>query len=693
MKKRKKDSRSKPELNSIPDSFKKNLNEEQLNAVAHFKGPALVIAGAGSGKTRVLTYRVAALIKRNVKPENIMLVTFTRKAAEEMVSRVQALTSVPRNRLIAGTFHHVGILFLRKYVKYLGFENDFSIVDRLDAQQILRRIRTRYFESKNFEKEDKKLFPRPVDLLDMYSRSMNLHLKIDEVLKKYYPIYIEFKADIEVILKNYFDEKKRMNVLDFDDILVYFLRMLRTKPVCNRIFGQVRHLLVDEYQDVNQIQADIVYEIGTRADSVMVVGDDAQAIYSFRGADIKHMLEFENMCDKKVKKYFLTTNYRSTPEILELANASIKHNKKQFPKELKAVNMNGPKPRVVPCNDQDGEAFFVCKTIIKLRDDDIPLHKQAVLFRSAMDCMRLEKELIAYKIPYEKRAGVRLYEAKHVKDLISFAFVIQNPFHEICWNRIFSLLPALGPTSAEKIIEYLMNQKQPMLAFIKMDPQVTFKGKRIQKKAFPFINKLQQLYRELIINPETQEPYPPSHFSKVRPILTKILDFYAPFLEERDRMKFKDKLAELKEIINIAEKYPSIFDFINEIAISETFVGTERTRESQHHEKPLVLSTIHQAKGLEWDHIFIIGVAESMLPNYRSMNSDEELEEERRLFYVATTRAKKDLVITYPCLKSQGGFYNQIMEQSRFLKEIENQNVFELETTHNLDITKFEDFF
>ncbi len=664
------------------------LNEEQYQAVMHDKGNALVIAGAGSGKTRVLTYRVARLIERSVPPQAIMLVTFTKKAAEEMISRVQKIVDFTRGKLLAGTFHSVANRFLRKYAKLVGFESNFTILDDGDAEQLMKKSLGEVTGKK--DPEDKKRYPRSSNLVDMYSRANNLHLQLKDVLANFYPQFLDLEADIGHILVKYVDTKKRNNFMDFDDLLIYFLRLLRTEPANERIFRQVRHLLVDEYQDVNQLQADIVIELARRADSSMVVGDDAQSIYSFRGASVQHMLDFEVLLPS-VRKYFLTANYRSTPQILALANASIRHNKKQFKKELKTTAAKGPFPQVVPCMDDDEESGFICQKILDAAKSGTPYHEQAVLFRAAFQSLLLEKALLTYKIPYAKRAGLRFYETAHVKDMLAFGLVVQNPRNEIAWSRILGLYPGMGPATVERVVAALLQSSHPLTSFATGNLKLELKGKRVQAESISKLAPLQSFYKAVAIDGKTGAPIPAENVPKPDVFFDAILKVYEPLLKDKYE-NADDRLLELREFITIAGKYPTLQNLLEEMAISETFVG-ETTKDSSKpkDEKPLVLSTIHQAKGLEWDIVYVIGAAENLLPHALAMNRPEDIEEERRLFYVASTRARKELFFTYA--QSRWSFNKStIMRRSSFLDEIEQDKVFQvLKLYYGLGPTRFED--
>nr|MDO8116403.1 ATP-dependent helicase [Candidatus Sigynarchaeota archaeon] len=664
------------------------LNDEQYKVVMHDRGNAIVIAGAGSGKTRVLTYRVTRLIERGAPPQSIMLVTFTKKAAEEMIGRVQKLIDFPRGKLLSGTFHSVANRFLRKHAKLLGFEPNFTILDESDAQQLMKKALGEVTGNK--DPEEKKRYPRPGDLVDIYSRANNVHMQVKEILASFYRQFLDLEQDIGHILVRYVDTKKKNNFMDFDDLLIYFLRLLRMEPVNERIFRQVRHVLVDEYQDVNQLQADIVIEIARRADSAMVVGDDAQSIYSFRGASVQHMLDFEVLLPK-VHKYFLTENYRSTPQILDFANASIKHNEKQFKKDLKTKAARGKLPQVVPCMDDDEESNFICQKVLEAAKSGTPYHEQAVLFRAAFQSLILEKALLTYKIPYIKRAGLKFYETAHVKDLLAFGLVVQNPRNEIAWSRILGLYPGMGAASVERVVAALLQSSQPLASFATANLKVELKGKRVQADSITKLASLQSFYKDVAIDGKTGIPIPAEKLPKPDVFFEAALKIYEPLLrdvyDDAD-----DRLLELREFVTIASKYPTLQELLEEMAISETFVGeTVKKADMAKDEKPLVLSTIHQAKGLEWDAVYVIGAAETLLPHALSMDSPDDLEEERRLFYVASTRARKELYFTYA--QSRWSFNKTtIMRRSSFLDEVERDNVFQvLRLSYGLGPTRFED--
>nr|MDO8110164.1 ATP-dependent helicase [Candidatus Sigynarchaeota archaeon] len=660
----------------VPEKYKRELNAEQLKAATHGNGPALVIAGAGSGKTRVLTYRVAWLVETGADARGIMLVTFTRKAADEMTSRVEKLVGISKDTLIAGTFHHVAGLFLRRYAKHIKYQENFTILDRDDEEQLFKKVLGAYLHAK--QDELKKRFPTAANLSEIYSKSVNLQKSVASIVATAFPQYSELTKDIEGVLQQYAAEKRKQNAMDFDDMLVYFLALIHMEHVGDEIKNTVKHVLVDEYQDVNQIQADITIALGEKAKSVMVVGDDAQAIYAFRGSEIKHILEFPKHFTTPVTTYYLVENYRSTPEIIAFANASIKHNKKQYPKELRTENQHGDKPAIVQCETKDEEANFICQYILKARDEGIPLHDQAVLFRTAFQSQVLEKTLVHYNIPYEVRSGIRFYEKAHIKDLLCFAFVIMNPSYAIAWERILTLLPGMGTRSAEKVMQVISPASNPLVEFITMDAAKALQGMRVEKAALTHIAKMQAVYRELVLDKKSNVILPEDKLPLPAALLEKFLAFYEPYLKAR-YPDYTARIDDLKEIVGLAARYQSLSAFLGEVAISETFIGQTGMGTPDTEEQPLVLSTVHQAKGLEWTNVHVMGVVEDMFPHSRSKSNEDDFEEERRMFYVACTRAKKTLVISYPVFNDAFPTPGRsvIWQRSSFIDEIEADNVFE----------------
>lgn len=649
------------------------LNEQQLQAVIHDRGPALVIAGAGSGKTRVLIYRLAWLVEHGIDPSSIMLVTFTKKAADEMISRAKRVSDV-NNVLVAGTFHHIAHLYLRKHARAAGFDPHFTILDSDDAIALMRQLRAAALEGRA-DGNDRKGFPKASTLVHIYSRCMNLHLQVDEVLKRFYPEYKAEEKEIQGILQRYFDKKKQLNVMDFDDLLVHFLRLLRTDGARDQITRSIKHVMVDEYQDVNELQADIVHELGSKADSLMVVGDDAQSIYAFRGADIRHILDFEGIHGRSTARHYLTINYRSTPEILALANASIKHNRAQFPKDLVPTLSPGEKPEVVSCHDKDDEADYVCKRILAAKERGIELPEQAVLFRARFQCLALQRHLLKNGIPYVLRAGTAIYESAHFKDLLSFLIVIDNPRQQVAWTRVFCLVDGIGDATAETLSRWIVSKDAPLDAFHAASFPSDLKGSRVKQAAVPNLIALQRVFKDLLL--------PANAGLSPSGLMRFFLKYYEPALKRKFEDSWRERLDDLDELIVLMEKYTDLSEMLAETAVSETWEGKHAGKKgpSAVDNKPLVLSTIHQAKGLEWTCVYVIEAREGSFPLRYKENDDDEkesIEEERRLFYVAATRAKHQLVFTCPEKTSRPGNYDRddMDARSMFLREIESQDVY-----------------
>ena len=654
----------------IPPKYQQELNSEQLEAVLHPKGPALVIAGAGSGKTRMLTYRVAYLIENHVAPESIILVTFTKKAAQEMISRVEGLIGKQIRGLKAGTFHHIANLALRKYAKSIGYTPNFTILDSGDQKQFMK-----FIISNRFNQENKQRHPKAEQILDIYSKMINLGKTLSEIISTTYPAYEHLKQEIAETLEIFAKQKRANNVMDFDDLMVNYLKLLKHPEIGPHYSQKIRHVLVDEFQDVNAIQAQIVYELGKKAASITVVGDDAQAIYRFRGGNYEHMLHFpKHFPDCKI--YKLETNYRSTPEILAMANSSIAKNTKGFPKNLRAVRGNQDMPMVVPCISLEQEAQLICQQVLTHRDEGIPLHEQAVLFRARFHALELEHELVRQNIPYELRAGVRFFEQAHIKDLLAYLSILVNHADTIQWIRVLSMHEGISNNGAQKIITQISQDSNLLSAFVFCNLPMVFKGKRLRKVGLENLGKLQKLLRKLVFSPHSRNMLPEDKWPKLPNLLKTFTKYVTPFFSNK-YPNADERIADLNELQNFAAKYHSVREFLADILTQynlkgETILQGDRTEE----ERPLILSTMHQAKGLEWKVVYIINLVDGRMPSSRSIGDLMEIEEERRLFYVACTRAKDVLYLTYPEIIHRFDS-DQISGPSRFLEEIEQENVYE----------------
>lgn len=656
----------------ISPKYTQELNSEQLQAVQHPKGPALVIAGAGSGKTRMLTYRVAYLIENHIPPESIMLVTFTKKAAQEMISRVEALIGKQIKGLKAGTFHHISNLALRKYAKSLGYSPNFTILDPGDQKQLMKLILANRFDQK-----EKQRHPKAEQLIDIYSKSINLGKKISEIINSFYPAFEHLAKEISDTLEVFSKQKRANNVMDFDDLMVNYLKLLKHPDAGSLYTQKIEHVLVDEFQDVNAIQAQIVHELGKNAKSITVVGDDAQAIYRFRGGNYEHMLNFP----KKFPNctiYKLETNYRSTPEILALANSSIAKNTKGFSKNLKAVRENRDMPMVIPCISLEQEARLICQQILAHRDEGIPLYEQAVLFRARFHSIELEHELVKQNIPYEMRAGVKFFEQAHIKDLLAYISILVNPTDTVQWIRIFSMHEGVSNSGAQKIINRLSQKgaRNTVISFTFCNLAQEMKGQRLRRVGLENLVKLQNLFLNILFPPHSKDMLPEDQWPKL-PELLKIFTKYITPMLTAHYANADERIADLNEMQNFASRYHSVREFLADILtqydlIGETILQGDQTED----ERPLILSTMHQAKGLEWKVVYVINLVDGRMPSSRSIGDPMEIEEERRLFYVACTRAKDILYLTYPEIIPRFD-RDQISGPSRFLEEIESDGVYE----------------
>ncbi len=673
----------------IPLELSEKVNDEQLEVVKHLEGPGLVIAGAGSGKTRALTYRVAYLISRNISPSSIMLVTFTKKAAEEMVFRVKKITGGQAEKIYGGTFHSLANRILRPYAKELGYTNKFSIYDSGDQNEMMKIAKAVVLsqihkeKTSSGEKQEKKLLPKPRQLINMNSISQNLKIPLTEIINTKFSQFIEEYSIIKRIIDVYSLKKKENNAMDFDDLLINFLTFLKSDKGASKVKNQLRHIMVDEFQDVNAIQADIIYELGKGATSLVAVGDDAQAIYSFRGADFTHMIEFKKRYPT-YKEYYLKKNYRSVPEILNLSNDSIAFNKKQYKKELIAIReQSGDKPGVISCRNIYDQAETLIDLIIENRDQNIPLHEQCILFRSSVSTIAIEPELTKANIPYDIRAGIRFFEKAHIKDTLAVLALIANSKAEVQWMRALALHEKISSGSAQKVINKIISEENPLVAFCSLNIPISMKGQRITAIGIESLIKFQKFLYHLVFDKTTKKQLLDSQLSEVADLLDVIISYFEPMFKEKFEKNFSDRMRDLQELIKYSSKYKKIDKFLDEILVKNEIVGESLNRPDDiESEKPLVLSTIHQSKGLEWDIVYIVDAYEGKFPSQQSLLDENALEEERRLFYVAATRAKNTLLLLYPqIMKAYGGF-DSISRRSQFIDELNEDLYDELEVEY-----------
>ncbi|MFH1406543.1 MAG: ATP-dependent helicase [Candidatus Omnitrophota bacterium] len=633
--------------------YENQLNPSQLAAVTAPEGPILVIAGAGSGKTRALTYRVARLVESGVDPSRILLVTFTRKAAREMLQRVGLLTQRELKVLWGGTFHHVGNLVLRHNGHLIGINKDYTILDREDSKDLMDDcVRDLGIDTKA------RRFPKGSVLDDMAGLAADTAMSVDDIVKEKYSFYAELLPEIKKVMERYALRKKKLNLLDYADLLTKWLLLLNEAKEAQDLYrNKFLHILVDEYQDTNLIQARIIDNLAAGHRNLMVVGDDAQSIYSFRGANFANIIEFpKRYHDAKVFK--LETNYRSTPQILELANDSIANNRRQFKKVLVPVKKRGMTPSLVPLENTYQQAQFVAQRILELRDEGMPLYQIACLYRSHYHSMELQFELTRRGIPFQVRSGLRFFEQAHVKDVTSYLKIICNPLDEMAWKRILKLLPKIGNATADKIWKFISQKQDPFLAI---------KDKKIfellPKGAGGALKEFMKMVQKLSA---------PSLKNTPAEAINVVLDeAYRDYLHA-EYPNYDERLEDIKQLMDFARQYASVNDFLSELALLGS-VESEVVLRGPEETEQVILSSIHQAKGLEWPAVFIIWLNEGRFPAARSMKTEEDIEEERRLFYVGTTRAKDQLYLCYPMTAHEhmGAYF---MKPSRFIQELSERH-------------------
>lgn len=604
-------------------NYHDELNQEQLDVVLHGDGAALVLAGAGSGKTRTLTYRVAYLLEQGVDPSSILLLTFTNKAAREMLERVESLLGAHSRGIWGGTFHSIGNRILRAMAEIVGFRSGFSILDQEDARDLIKAI----IKEMKIDVKARR-FPSPNVTHDIISYSRNAQQSIAQTLEEKHTSFLTFTNDIETIATRYQERKRLANAMDFDDLLSYVAGLLDDPVHGKNLSAPFRYVLVDEYQDTNAIQARIVKGFAQVHKNILVVGDDAQSIYAFRGADVQNILSFPKQWPG-AKTFKLLTNYRSTPQILEVANESLEHNVDQFQKDLIAKRDHGDKPKLVPCSSASQEAQYVAEQILALRHEGVALQNIAVLFRSSAHSQALEFELVKRDIPYEYRGGQRFFERAHIKDTLSFLRIMVNHQDEVAWLRILGLQKGIGDTSAATIAVACKSLES--LESILLPSRDT----QIPKRA-------QDGWRDLTtILTSMRDRSGPS--GMVRAVANSS---YKDYLE-REYPNWRERYEDLEQLALFAEKYDELSAFLNDIALYDEVTAQREQAASSRDDERIVLSTIHQAKGLEWECVFVMHLAEGSFPSRRAM-SEDGMEEERRLFYVAVTRARKQLFLTYP---------------------------------------------
>ncbi|MFA3781955.1 ATP-dependent helicase [Melioribacteraceae bacterium 4301-Me] len=626
-------------------NYQQQLNPAQYEAVCANEGIYLVIAGAGSGKTRTLVYRVARLVEMGYEPQSILLLTFTRKAAKEMMDRASLLLDNRCSKINGGTFHSFANITLRKYAKFVQLDNNFTILDQGDSEDVINLIRGQLKLG-----ELKKRFPNKETLFKVFSLSVNTEKSIEDILINEYPHFSEYLDKFIEIQKIYTAYKRKNNLLDYDDLLIFLLKFLNElSPAAKSLLSTIKFTMVDEYQDTNKLQADIIRALAQVNKNVMVVGDDSQSIYSFRGANFKNIIDFPNLFEN-VKIITLEENYRSTQEILDFANHIIDQAIEKFPKHLFTKKYGGSLPAIIRAANENMQSRFIVERILELREEGIPLNEIAVLFRSSFSSFDLEIELNKANIPYIKFGGMKFIEAAHVKDILAFLRISHNPIDFVSWYRILLLHEGIGPRKAQQI----MNEISEGKLNITSHPE-----KNVSSKYNEHIYRLFELLFQ--IHTKNQSPVDK---------LEAILVYYEPLFKNKYD-DYNKRKKDLDMILTIAEHYKSIESFLTDMALEppqDTVIDVEPGDKEKEY---LTLSTIHSAKGLEWHTVFILNAIDGFFPSSFSFGNYEQLEEERRLMYVAVTRAKQNLYVSYPMQIFDRLSGVTLAKPSRFIENIE----------------------
>lgn len=636
----------------IEVDFCSELNPQQMAVVEAQPGASLVIAGAGSGKTRTLTYRVAWLLAQGVSAQHILLLTFTNKAAREMLERVTALVPQGTEEIWGGTFHSIGNRILRAHAGHIGFKPGFSILDREDQHHMIESV----IVQEGLRNTNKR-FPKSEVLSEIFGLATNTMKSIPSVLECRYPYFLGMAEKIERIAMTFEVRKREANSLDFDDLISKSLELLKTCDDIAKFYQEkFHHILVDEYQDTNRLQSEFVEQLAARHANIMVVGDDAQSIYSWRGANFENILDFPRR-HRDVSIFRIETNYRSTPEILSVANAIIQTNRRQFDKTLVATrSAGGNKPAWIPLATNTEQASFVAQRILEIQEEGVPLNEIAVLYRAHYHSMEVQLEFTRRGIPFIVTSGLRFFEQAHIKDIAAFMKFTVNPRDEISFKRMVRLLPGIGAKTADSLWNQTVAQigeEQSIARLAASDFKVLARSKQSWVQ---LIHTLQDLV-------PSGMPLPPA--SMIETVLVAIYDDYMKecFANYDARREDIHTLAAFARDFQNPEEFLSQLTLLGAVETAPAVVTTGKNEK-------VTLSSIHQAKGLEWKIVFLIWLADGMFPGSRSLENSEILEEERRLFYVGLTRCKDELYLSYPELRLGGGYGEAFHRPSRFLQDI-----------------------
>ena len=598
-------------------------------------GPLLIVAGAGTGKTDTLAHRVAHLVIHGVDPARILMLTFTRRAATEMRRRAHEITKKALNETLggvsqtiqqrlswAGTFHSIGNRLLRHYARHLKLDPQFSVVDRADAADLMDGLR----QELGLAAQEQR-FPRKETCLQIYSYRVNTQRPLKETLEQQYPWCAQWEADLTRLYRAYVGQKQRYNVLDYDDLLLYWHVMMSDPRLAQHAGSNFDHVLVDEFQDTNKLQAEILHGLKPDGSGLTVVGDDAQAIYSFRAAAVENILGFPDRFKPRAEVVTLAQNYRSTQEVLDVSNAVMAEAPRQYRKHLLSIRGKGARPRIVTVDELQTQAEYVCTEVLRRREANVPLKRQAVLFRTSSHSDVLEVELAKRKIPFVKFGGLKFLEAGHIKDVMSLLRWADNPRNTLAAFRALQLMPGMGPVNARKAIEHLEANGHAFAALKTFTPPQSASGAW---------DKLTELM--LALGDPQRQWLGQLHLAR---------DWYKPHFE-RIYEHFHTRIGDLDQLELLSGQYPSRERFLTELTLDPPNATSDLAGQPLLDEDYLTLTTIHSAKGMEWDTVYLLNVVDGSYPSEFSTGKPELIEEERRLLYVALTRAQNDLALVVP---------------------------------------------
>lgn len=618
-----------PHATKLPESFYEELNENQKKAVLHQEGPVLVIAGAGSGKTKTLVHRVARLVSEGIPPESILLLTFTRKASQEMLKRATQILDHRCHNVAGGTFHAFSNIILRKYAERVGYSPNFTILDQADSEDMVAGIRKSQLTTVD------KRFPKKRTITSIISKSINTNKTVEEILETDYPHYYEFSQDIEQIWRGYQDQKQALSVMDYDDLLIILNKLLvENEDIRTELSSAFKFIMVDEYQDTNKLQANIVKNLASTHNNVMVVGDDSQSIYSFRGAHFKNIIDFPKLFEG-TEIITLDQNYRSTQPILDITNQVIKGAEEKYAKSLFTEKKGSTKPAFIETGSENEQSSFICQKILELREEGVALSDIAVLFRSSQHANDLEVELTSHNIPYTKYGGFKFTETAHIKDVVAFLRVLFNMTDGISWNRLLMLLEGVGPKMASTLFEFIK--------LYKATPQTLSANQWKEKKFGPDLARI----FKFIATAQEKSPHD---------ALEQAIEVYTPIMQLIYDDHHKRK-SDIDSLLDISQRFDSLETFLSEISLEPPDASQSGAEAESQDDEKLIISTIHSSKGLEWHTVFILSLVDGYIPSFRSLNDPTQLEEERRLLYVAMTRARENLFLLKPQIETTGENY------------------------------------